>query len=259
MHDKPSKSRAAMAALLPLASLLAVMAIPTATADGCPDEDQSGGVGGQHISCSFDCAGPGGTFEAFIDADDSSAKVSVTGICGAAEAHCSGRNKCSDTKPYSGDHSGSCEGDTDEAFDDGVYINCEATADTSGGDIPGPGGLDEYCPVTSPMMVCIQFPPKVEPIDLPVPPQVETPPLHWRIDPPGGVQIPDDLIKKLCLKLICGWTGPDLDLRSAQGSSSAHILAHAGEAVGIVCNPSGTCAWAPVHRTIEDGRVSWSI
>lgn len=122
----------------------------------CTAQDQTGGVGGQTVKCTFTCEDAPGTVSVSVDADDSSAKVSGDASCGDGQAHCSGQNTCdsSDTRQSGGP--GTCSGDSDEAIDDGLYVECSSSTTDSVGPNVGPTGPGEWCPVTEPDQVCIQ-------------------------------------------------------------------------------------------------------
>lgn len=212
--------------------------IPTVQAGDCPYEDQSGGFGGQSGSCSFDCPGGAGTLTASIDADDAQAQVSVTGSCGVHDAHCSGMNSCSSSAAYSGSHDGSCSGDSDEVWDSGIYINCYANAEDSGPD----GG--EYCPVTKPVLVCVQPPPIGAPKEL-------------RRLPSGLVES----IGELELRFLNFFTGDGGDhyLWETVGSTSAHMFIKGESTIGIICHSDGICFEAQPTRSVHEGGVTWSL
>lgn len=120
----------------------------------CDAEDQTGGVGGQSISCGFTCPENPGTVSVSVNADDNDAQVSGTADCSGDTAHCSGRQTCSATEARTGTGTGSCSADSDEAVDSGLYVQCSASADQ----LPTPGDDlgSEICPVTEPLQVCIQ-------------------------------------------------------------------------------------------------------
>lgn len=123
--------------------------------DGCSDEDQSGGTGGQSVGCSFSCPDGAGTVSISVEADDGDAGVSGTASCGGGEAHCSGTQTCSATDGRSSGGGGSCSADSDEAWDSGLYVSCSSTAGTAVPDIdtdPDPGTV---CPVSKPVPVCV--------------------------------------------------------------------------------------------------------
>lgn len=126
-----------------------------AAGTSCTGEDQTGGYGGQSVSCTFICDGPAGTVSVSADADDSDAHVSGTADCAGASAHCSGKNSCSAADTYDGSGTGDCSADSDEAVDSGLYVECSASKK----DLPGPTEPplgSEICPVTQPQQVCIQ-------------------------------------------------------------------------------------------------------
>lgn len=119
----------------------------------CTAEDQTGGLGGQHVKCQFQCENAPGTVSVLVDADDNDAQVAGTASCGDGLAHCSGKNSCSSTDARKTGGAGSCSGESDEAVDSGLYVECSSSTDN----IPGPTGPgEEWCPVTEPEQVCIQ-------------------------------------------------------------------------------------------------------
>src|SRR5688500_3510551 len=67
---------------------LNVRQVAAAAKPDCPYEDQTGGLGGQAGSCSFEC-GPG-TISLSVSADDGDAGVSGSGHCGDGALHCTG-------------------------------------------------------------------------------------------------------------------------------------------------------------------------
>ena len=120
----------------------------------CTAEDQSGGVGGQSIGCTFVCPDAPGTISVSVDADDSDAQVSGSADCGDS-AHCSAKNSCSSTETRTSSGPGTCSADSDEAIDSGLYVSCSADVDETLDDHTGGVGSD-ICPVTDPTVVCIQ-------------------------------------------------------------------------------------------------------
>lgn len=128
--------------------------VPLGEGDSCTAEDQSGGMGGQSVRCSFNCPSDPGTVSVSVDADDNDAHVSGTADCGGDSAHCSGKNTCSDTETRRASGAGSCSADSDEAFDSGLYVECSAGIDGATEGIPGPGS--DICPTSDPVTICIQ-------------------------------------------------------------------------------------------------------
>lgn len=120
----------------------------------CTDSDQSGGFGGQHVSCTFSCPAGPGSIAVSVDADDSDAQVAGDAKCGGASAHCSGKNQCSAADTFTNAGEGKCDGESDEFYDSGLYVECTVTTATSP-DLPTPPP-GEICPVTSPVKVCVQ-------------------------------------------------------------------------------------------------------
>lgn len=127
--------------------------VGTAQDAACTAEDQTGGVGGQSIACTFVCPNAPGTISVSVDADDSDAHVSGTADCGDS-AHCSGKNSCSGTESRTSSGPGSCSADSDEAIDSGLYVSC--SADVSDVGDAGPDIGSDICPVTDPVKVCLQ-------------------------------------------------------------------------------------------------------
>lgn len=137
------------------AALPAVSApVGSASELACTAEDQTGGVGGQSIACTFTCPDAPGTISVFVDADDSDAHVSGTADCGDS-AHCSGKNSCTGTESRTSSGPGTCSADSDETVDSGLYVSCSAevseTIDDDLGDV-----RSDWCPVTDPTKVCVQ-------------------------------------------------------------------------------------------------------
>ncbi len=119
----------------------------------CTAQDQTGGVGGQTVKCAFVCPDGPGTVSVSVDADDNDAQVSGIASCGDGNAQCSGKDSCSGTDTRRSGGAGACSGDSDEAVDSGLYVECSSSADN----LPGPHGPgEEWCPVTEPQQVCIQ-------------------------------------------------------------------------------------------------------
>ena len=116
------------------------------TGEGCTDEDQSGGYGGQSVSCDFSCPSDAGAVTIRVDADDSDADVSGTASCGSDNAHCSGGDSCTATEPRTSGGEGSCSGSSDEFHDSGLYVECSATVTKIEPPI-GPHPGSEWCPV----------------------------------------------------------------------------------------------------------------
>jgi hypothetical protein len=114
--------------------------------EGCSDEDQSGGFGGQHVGCDFSCSDGAGAVSISVRADDSDAGVSGTASCGGGQAHCSGSQTCTSSDPKTGGGSGDCSADSDEAVDSGLYVECSAAASNLPYH-PGPNPGSQWCPV----------------------------------------------------------------------------------------------------------------
>lgn len=113
----------------------AVNAVGTDLADDdpyhCDDSDQTGGLGGQSVSCSdWECKAHSDV-NLYVDADDPDAVVSGEGDCGNGHLQCSGSgattDNCSDGDFTTTAGSGSCSGDSDEAYDSGLYVECSAS------------------------------------------------------------------------------------------------------------------------------------
>ncbi len=138
-------------------NLPATDAITETIPKDCAYEDQTGGTGGQGGACAFRCES-GDFINAGARADDDDATVSATGKCGGENAHCSDRHACGASEgPSSGGGTGSCSGDSDEAWDSGFYLYCSASATPD----DGGHGQDPWCPVTKPVPVCINPPYKI--------------------------------------------------------------------------------------------------
>ncbi len=101
----------------------------------CHDEGQTNGVGGQQVSCTFECEGRG-QISVSVQADDPGATVSGTAECGGGRAHCTGTQSCVDEDSFSGNGTGGCSADSDELIDSGLYVEC--TSFGTGDNVPEP-------------------------------------------------------------------------------------------------------------------------
>lgn len=129
--------------------------VPDVGNDSCTASDQTGGVGGQSVHCTFTCPAQPGSLNVNVDADDNDAQVSGTAECGGDTVHCSGKNSCSSNGARRASGAGACSADSDEAIDSGLFVECSASV------TDGPGGIiedtgSEICPVSEPVAVCLQ-------------------------------------------------------------------------------------------------------
>lgn len=116
-------------AMLLLATLNVTWPTGAGAGTGCSATDDSSGMGGQKVECSFSCSKTA-IINVEASAQDSDASISGTGRCGGVSVHCDDDSDTSSSCTDSGgptsheDGGGSCSASTDEFWDSGLYVNC---------------------------------------------------------------------------------------------------------------------------------------
>jgi hypothetical protein len=212
--------------------------VSAATERECNAEDNTGGMGGQHVECTFRCT-EGDLLTVEVEAMDGDADVSGTADCGGTSAHCTGDRTCvgTDGPARRAQDGGECEGNSNEFWDSGLYVECraDAAACSKAGCILDP-------------------PPNVGEPEIPNPKDLEIPPG----DDEGGDE-DDGGVKPICFQVegphVTGFVETEEFCVESSFASSAFILSRDGSAVGLLCADS--CL--PVIPTPTAAGAGWSV
>lgn len=199
--------------------ILTIFPPPVVAAPACDAEDDSAGVGGQDVDCTFECE-KGNLLSLEVEAADHDADVSGTVKCGGQRAHCTGAKTCTDTTlPSATGGSGACEWHSSEAWDSGLYVKCSADGRV------GPPGL--------PPIPCL-------------------PAICANPDVPNYLSAPP--LEKLCVLGGRAKVNPELDCPTA-AILTVHLWISEGQASALRCDEE---ACVPVPALCEHSRAGIS-